>query len=187
MIRDRQAAAGWWRELQPDPTTGHSGDRATLARLRRCATPAELMLEPATIVLFRRCKADAAYDLPPVALVAGVLAHVRADDRAQSVARRVGPEAPEKPETALLKPLRFRWLMEARSADERLIVFRRLVALADRTLNVRDLAEALLDWREERPWSEERQRRWVFDYWNADPLHQANTPTPNVPLKDTVA
>jgi CRISPR system Cascade subunit CasB len=187
MIRDRQAAVGWWRELQPDPASGRGGDRATLARLRRCATVGELMLEPAAIVLFRRCQADMAGDLPPIALAAGVLAHVRADDSTHSVAWLVGPEAPEKPETALLKPLRFRWLMEARSADERLAAFRRLVALADRTLNVRDLAEALLDWREERPWSEERQRRWVFDYWKADPLRQANAPAPNAPRKDTAA
>jgi len=130
-------------------------------------------------VLFRRCKAVTADDLPAIALAAGVLAHVRADDTMHP-ARRVGPEAPEKPETALLKPLRFRALMEARTGDERLTAFRRLVALADRTLNVRETAEALLDW------DDERQRKWVFDYWNAGPPPHTNAPAPtNAPAKDT--
>jgi CRISPR system Cascade subunit CasB len=176
MIRARQAAISWWRELQPDPRRDpgeKGGDRATLARLRRCATVAELMLEPATIILFRRCGAETAHDLPPIALAAGVLAHVRAEDDMHP-ARRVGPEAPEKPETALLKPLRFRALMEARGPDERLIVFRRLVALADRTLSVPHITDALLDW------TEDRQRRWVFAYWNADSI-------PTAARKDTAA
>ena len=82
----------------------------------------------------------------------------RADSR---VARRVGPENTDRPGTALLKPLRFRRLMEAATPDERLTAFRGLVALAGNRLNVRDLAIALLRW------DEERQRRWVYDYWNA--------------------
>jgi CRISPR system Cascade subunit CasB len=179
MIRARHAAVGWWRALQPE---AEGGDRAVLARLRRCATVSEVMLEPAAIVLFRRCHADAAADLPSIALAAGVLAHVRKDDPSLTVAHHVGPKPPEKPESWLLKPLRFRWLMEARTEDERLIAFRRLVALANRTLNVRDLADALLDW------NDERQRRWVFDYWSADPQPGRSPPDPaNAPAKDTVA
>jgi CRISPR system Cascade subunit CasB len=178
MIRDRRAAVVWWRELQPDPANGRGGDRATLARLRRCATVAEIMLEPAAIDLFRRCHADDVGDLPPIALAAGVLAHVRKDDT-EHPARSVGPEAPEKPETAKLKPLRFRWLMEARSPDERLIAFRRLAALADRTLNVGDVSDALLRW------DDERQRRWVFAYWNAGPPPGSGIGNTQAPVKDT--
>jgi CRISPR system Cascade subunit CasB len=179
MIHARHAAVGWWRELQPEAEGG--GDRATLARLRRCATVSETMLEPAAIVLFRRCHADNARDLPSIGLAAGVLAHVRANDTMHP-ARRVGPQSPDKPETALLKPLRFRALMEARTGDERLTAFRRLVALADRTLNVRDLTEALLDW------NDERQRRWVFEYWNADPQPSRNLPDPTAaPVKEPAA
>jgi CRISPR system Cascade subunit CasB len=182
MIGERNAAVAWWRALQPDPEHDHGGDSATLARLRRCASIAELMLEPATIALFRRCKANDPRDLPAIALTAGVLAHVRAHDPALPVARRVGPEVPEKPETALLKPLRFRALMEARTEDERLTAFRRLVGLADRTLNVADLADALLRW------NDECRRRWVFAYWNADPRPSAGAATSvTAPAKDTAA
>ena len=155
------AVAAWWHGLQPDPARKWPGDRAALARLRRCASVAEAMQEPATMLLFRRCGAAGPADLPRVALVAAVLAHVRIDQPGQRVARQIGPDSPENPETALLKPLRFRRLMEAASPDERLAAFRRLVAIADRVLNVHDLAAALLNW------DDRRRQRWVYDYWNA--------------------
>lgn len=160
MIQAPRAAGSWWRELQPDPADGRQGDRAALARLRRCATVAEAMQEVAAIQLFRRVGATGPGDLPSVALTAAVLAHVRTDAPG-TVARMVGPGTPEKPETAKLKPLRFRRLMEAVGTDERLVAFRRLVALADNTLPVADLALFLLNW------TEDRRRRWVYDYWNA--------------------
>jgi CRISPR system Cascade subunit CasB len=160
MISNRRAVVPWWRDMQPNPPE-RPGDRAALARLRRCATVGEAMQDPATIALFRRVGATGPCDLPDIGLAAAVLAHVRADQPAHNVARQVGPEGPEKPETALLKPLRFRRLMEAATADERLAVFRRLVALAGGALSVADLSDALLDW------SEERRQRWVYDYWNA--------------------
>jgi CRISPR system Cascade subunit CasB len=156
------AAVAWWRDLQPDPNRNHTGDRAALARLRRCASVAEAMQVPTTISLFQRCGGTGPKDLPVVGLAAAVLAHVRNDDRENpEIARRVGPENTDKPETALLKPLRFRRLLEAELPDERLAVFRRLAALASGKLNVASLAGALLDW------NEGRQRRWVYDYWNA--------------------
>jgi CRISPR system Cascade subunit CasB len=161
MIRNRQAAASWWREMQPAHPRGRPGDRAALARLRRCATVAEAMQDQATISLFRRSGATGPNDLPSIGLAAAVLAHVRQDQPAQKVARQVGPDSPEKPETALLKPLRFRRLMEVTTDDERLTAFRRLIALAGGVLNLTDLADALLDW------SERTRRRWVYDYWNA--------------------
>ena len=153
-------AVPWWRELQPDPDKNRRGDRAALARLRRCATVSEAMGEEATVGLFRRVGASGASDLPAVALAAAVLAHVR-EDRPGSVARAVGPKQPDQPDTAILKPLRFRRLMEADGADERLTAFRRLVALAGGALPVADLAGALL------VWSENRRRRWIYDYWDA--------------------
>ena len=156
------AAIAWWRDLQPDPNRNLPGDRAALARLRRCATVAEAMQDPIVIALFQRCGGAGPQDLPAAGLAAAVLAHVRADDRENpDIARRIGPENTDKPETALLKPLRFRRLLEAELPDERLAAFRRLAALAGGKLNVRGLAGALLDW------SEGRQRRWVYDYWNA--------------------
>lgn len=156
------AAAAWWHDLQPDLARNRPGDRAALARLRRCGTVAEAMQDQATIVLFRRAGGTSPWDLPDAGLAAAVMVHVRDDEPAEPhIARRIGPASTEQPETALLKPLRFRRLMEAHTPDERLAAFRRLIALAGGRLNVVDLAGALLRW------NEERQRRWVYDYWNA--------------------
>lgn len=162
MIQRHEAGARaqrWWHTLQPDPATGRRGDRAALARLRRCSSVSAAMQDEAALLLFRDLGASGPGDLPGVGLVAAVLAHVR-EDRPGTVARLVGPDSLEKPETALLKPLRFRRLMEADSPDERLAAFRRLVALTGGTLPVRDLATALLDW------NDHRRTRWVYDYWN---------------------
>jgi CRISPR system Cascade subunit CasB len=156
-----QAARAWWQALQPDPAQKRGGDRGALARLRRCATVGELMLEPQAIALFRRLGGTSPADLPRVALAAGVLACVRKDVTAQKVARRIGPADPDKPETALLKPLRFRRLMEAATGDDRLLAFRRLVAIAGAELNAADLADALLNW------NDRLRQIWVYDYWNA--------------------
>lgn len=163
MIRNYGAAVGWWRDLQPTSPVGKRGGRGAVARLRRCATVGDAMLEPEAIALFRACEAEGPYDLPAIALTAAVLVHVRTDAPGLSVARQVGPTDLSKPETAKFKPLRFRRLMESAEPDDRLLAFRRLVSLADGTLNVRDLADALLDW------SDKRRQRWTYDYWNAGP------------------
>ena len=170
-------ALTWWRALQPNPEAenpaNRTGDRAALARLRRCGTVSEAMLEPETLRLFQAVGTDGATDLPNVALAAAILARVREDQPGTSVARVVGPGSIETPETALLKPLRFRRLMEADGLDERLVSFRRLVALAGGKLPVRDLAEALLHW------SMPLRTRWVFEYWNTTPPAAASVAAPH--------
>jgi CRISPR system Cascade subunit CasB len=182
MIRHPQGALVWWRALMPDPDRANpadrAGDRAALARLRRCGTVAEAMQEPASIALFRLCQAEQERDLVGIALAAAALAHLRGDRPEISVARQVGPESPDRPETALLKPLRFRRLLEASEPDECLIAFRRLLALAGGEANCRDLARALFDW-PDRFRAEEAKRRWVFAYWNANPVNApAEAPAP---------
>lgn len=186
MIPNRRAATdaavAWWRGLRPDPERRQPGDRAALARLRRCANVAAAMGDPATIALFRQVGATEPRDLPAVALAAAVLAHLREDRRGTPVARAVGPTNPDAPETAVMSPLRFRRLLEAATPDERLTAFRRLVALAGGALDARDLAAALLDW------SERRRRDWIYAYWNASP--PAGLPTPETaatPAEGTAA
>ena len=169
-------ALGWWRALQPDPGANRPGDRAALARLRRCDTVTQAMQDEAALLLFRAVKATGPDDLPGVGLAAAVLAHVR-EDRSGTVARLVGPDSLDKPETALLKPLRFRRVMEADGLDERLVAFRRLAAIAGGALPVRDLASALLDW------DDRRRTRWVYDYWNAAPPAAPSAPIA-APAKD---
>jgi len=167
-IRDQiVAAARWWRRLQPNTATGErnpTADRAALARLRR-ADLFSAMDDPATFELFRELGRRRPEDLPDVALCAAVLAGVRDElppprDR-EHPARTLGPPSLEAVENAVMKPLRFRRLLEADTQEERLLALRRAVQLADRRLNLRELAAACLDW------SELRQRRWIFEYYAA--------------------
>jgi CRISPR system Cascade subunit CasB len=153
-------AAAWWRELQPkdEPGQRRSGDRGALARLRRCATVMDAASEPATLALCRRLGVGEA-GLEGAALLAAVLAHVREERFDLTVARQIGVQ---QDGTAVMSDLRFRRLLQAETPDERLIGFRRLVALAGRKLNVADLAAGL--WR----WDDEKMRRhWIYAYHDA--------------------
>ena len=120
-------------------------------------------------------------DLPAAALAAAVLASVReAAPPFPPFARAIGPIDMTKPETAAVKPLRFRRLIEADTPDDRLLAFRRAVALLGSRVPLNSLAEALLDW------SAERRQRWIFDYWNATerppaPEHSHSSPQGSAP------
>lgn len=154
-----QIAAAWWRALQPpdDASPERRGDRAALARLRRCATVMDAATERASLDLCRKLALGEA-GLKRACLAAAVLAHVRQDVRPERVARQLGAQ---RDGTAAMSELRFRRLVQADTADEQLTAFRRLVALAGRKLNVADLAEALLHW------DDARRRRWAYAYYDA--------------------
>jgi CRISPR system Cascade subunit CasB len=157
------AAARWWRGLQPSRPNGEPNplsDRAALARLRRIDL-LSAMSDQATFDLFRALGRNLAEELPDVALCAAVLASVREDSRNEHPARTIGAPTAEKVDQALMKPLRFRRMIEAEDPEERLTLLRRAVQLAGRKLNVRELAAACLDW------SQDRRRRWIFEYYAA--------------------
>ena len=150
-------AVSWWRALQPR-ADGRGGDRAAVARLRRAAGIREAAADPATIELCRSLGLGW-QGLERVALTAAVLAHVREDNGSLVAARQLGPP------DAAMSWLRFRRLMEADTADERLLAFRRAVALAGRRINVTDLARSLLNW------NDRQRQRWLYAY------HDAPVPT----------
>lgn len=171
-----ERARAWWRELQPADERGQpkEGDRAALARLRRCATPADAMVEEATLALFRRLglKGTDRRRLPQVALIAMVLAHVRADAEPgpdgfrPRAARAVGRASLEDKDSAKMSALRFRRLLAAREDAELAQQMRRLVALADGPINIGDLAASLFEWNHPQRGDEIRQR-WTFEYYAA--------------------
>jgi CRISPR system Cascade subunit CasB len=160
---DGMRAAQWWRGLQPNTLDGErnrTADRAALARLRR-ADLLSAMGDPATFDLFRALGRSRPQDLPEVALCAAVLAGVREDRPGEHPARTLGPPSPEAVEQAAMKPLRFRRLIEAETPEDRLILLRRAVQLADRRLNLRELAAACLNW------TKARRQCWIFEYYGA--------------------
>lgn len=174
-----QAAVQWWRALQPDPKReprqDRAGDRAALAKLRRCTTPLQAAFEPAALSLARclgiRDGGDEGLD--DALLAAIVLAHVREDAPEERVARQLG--AADLSGHAPMSPLRLTRLLAAETQEERLVAFRRAVALLKGRLNVRDLALALLDW------SERHRIEWAFAYHNVPPPGDSTETGPNHP------
>ena len=162
-MMDTAACVAWWRRLQPnlpDGSPNPTGDRGTIARLRRCASVTEAMQEKAAIDLFHALGCKNPRDLTVVGLAAAVLATVRQADTVR-FPRAIGPTDPAHPETARVKPLRFRRLMEAATPDERLMAFRRAIGLVDGAANLFSLSEALLNW------NEDLRLRWIYEYWSA--------------------
>lgn len=162
----------WWEMLQLSEDGRRKGDRAALARLRRAAAPLDVLDEPAVFDLYRRLgfgAREAEGRLPWVAVAAMVLAHVRNDEPHRSPARAVGRTdwSDAALDTARIKPLRFQGLLCARDPEDVARQMRRLVALADRRINVGALAAAILSWNH--PERGDRIRaRWAFDYYAAE-------------------
>jgi CRISPR system Cascade subunit CasB len=151
-------ALAWWKSLTP--REDNAGDRAALARLRRADNLLEAAAEPATIDLYDKLRGEHAFcrderiiarDLPRAALVAAVLSNVRTNNPASRVANAIGAKRGGEETTALVTPLRFKRLVAARSLDDLMIAFRRLVAILDREAHVRDLARLLLAFTDPEP------------------------------------
>jgi len=166
---NEEIARRWWQELRPDATRGRRprGDPGALAALRRAQTPLDAMLVPAFWELRRRLAGyagDREWREKRVAVLAIVLAHIREDDPGRTLARAVGWRRLDDKEGALLSELRFRRLIEARTAEELRGEFVRLVRLLKGTANVADCARSLLYWTD---WQGRIRRDWAFDYYAA--------------------
>jgi CRISPR system Cascade subunit CasB len=157
-----EIALSWWASLQPARESGYKGDPGALARLRR-ASLIDSMTEEVTVRLYRRLGLARHY-FPRAALVACVLSHVRENEPRLKVARAAGASPGE--ENGVLSALRFRRLLNVRGEEDCSIAFRRLVALLGGKVNVKDLAESLLDWNDEEK-GDWRRTRWAFDYFDA--------------------
>ena len=157
--RGAEIACDWWQRL-----TGRDGPhlgprRATLARIRRAATPIEVMQEPETLRLIERLP----HNPDRVAQLAGILAFVR-ESEGRNVARAIGRASLDDGDRALVSEGRFRRLLQAQD-NELMDAMRRLVRTARGTLNVQDLSSAILDWGDGYR-GDRVKRRWIFDYYN---------------------
>jgi CRISPR system Cascade subunit CasB len=169
--RWNERTARWWHELQP-VDAARPGNRAALARLRRCTSAAQAATIDEALKLADRLDITHGRHgrLESVLLTAIVLAHVREDSRAASVPRALGGVGPDS--RAHMSPLRFARLLNAETTEEKLIAFRRAVALLGGTAHVPNLAAALLDW------SEKTRIAWAFEYHGAPPPAATNPVQP---------
>jgi CRISPR system Cascade subunit CasB len=160
----------WWRDLQDmrDGKVNPLADRAARARLRR-ATRGDAVSDEATLALYRRLwgVAYSPENMERAVRLALVLAHVRVEDNS----RRFGEALGDGGENAVLKPLRFKRLLQAEDSEDIIREFRRAVDLLGNAANVRDLARHLLNWSEE-----QTRTRFAFEYFGA----KAAIPEPQI-------
>lgn len=164
---DREQAADiaheWWRSLVLNESRAARG---ALARLRRAATPLEVMQEPEALRLI--VALDRLRSPHRAAVLAGVLASVRESDEVP-VARSVGRGQLNGRDSALLSEARFRRLLQS-TDDERMEHMRRLVRVLKGEANVPSLAVAILFW------GERIKQRWIFEYYGASDAPASWTP-----------
>ncbi|MBJ7544428.1 type I-E CRISPR-associated protein Cse2/CasB [Rhodomicrobium udaipurense] len=180
-----EEARKWWQSLQPAKNgeavnASGGGNRAALAKLRRCSTWIEAAAERETALLFRRVGSGNEQRLCRAAVLAAVLAHVR-ENETTKIASSVGPQKGDEA-TAQLSQLRLRRLLSASGDDEILTAFRRLVALKGGKANVANLADLILNWH-----SEKTRMRFAFDYWQAGDAAPRENPEDGVSTETAAA
>ena len=153
-------AHDWWQRLTRADGPHLGQRRAALARIRRAATPIEVMQEPEALRLIERLPRR---NPDRVALLAGVLAFVRETEE-RSVPRAIGRASLDDADAALMSEGRFRRLLQTQDG-ELMDAMRRLARMAKGRLNVHDLSSTILDWGDGVRGDGVKQR-WIFGYYN---------------------
>ena len=166
---EADAAWQWWNSLRPGEQTWQRGDRAALAKLRRASSILDAAAEPATADLFKKLGFERRFaerDLRRAALVAAALAHIRDDNKRETLARAIGTPRGGADTTELVTPLRLKRLIAAREPDDLLISFRRTIAILGGTANVKDVTRQLLLWTDD-DLADRARTLFTFDYHDA--------------------
>lgn len=154
MPREHQVLLEWWNQLQDN-----RGDRAAL---RRAASIDQIIFNPAFHRLWRGLKGTTWQRAERVAVIAALAARVRTHRPEKSFATQLGTPAKGR-EKAPLSGLRFRRLLQASGSAALLKGCSRAIAMCDNNVNLLNLAESAY-W-----WGEGVQKRWAFDYYDANP------------------
>ena len=152
-------------------SNNNPGDKATLARLRRAASPEEALREAQTIHLAKKLgftsnKPDFTEEelqkLMQVGVIAAVLAEVKEHKGKQNNPRTLGPKT-ETDENPSMSSLRFRALLAAKDEVDLLREMRRVVKLLGNKVNVKNLASDIFFW------SDNTRVNWTYHYWHEEP------------------
>jgi CRISPR system Cascade subunit CasB len=182
-LSDAETAAlfGWWRRLNGNPdgegqAQQHpSGqDRADSAALRRCADLTAVACSGAFGRLAQAVKAARngipllPWQLDRLALVAGVIAHVKTNG--QSSLPQQMRQTAEHGDRACVSEQRFQRLLSTRGDDALYIGLRRVLPLVKDQADVRQLAADLY------AWSDATRKRWAYSYYDQDIPATPDTP-----------
>jgi CRISPR system Cascade subunit CasB len=160
-----EIALAWWRETisdsEHDRRAGKPRDTAMRAELKRCAEPTEVFFCPAYHDLVRGLEAWGARRRATVAVIAGVLAHVKRHEASESFARQMARH--KSREKAVVAASRFRRLIRTENREDLFMPLVRVVRLLDGVVNVADLAESIFFW------GDPRRRDWACAYYETAP------------------
>jgi CRISPR system Cascade subunit CasB len=167
-----EALYEWWEDLQEidppkDRTRPRNSDRAGRAALRRCGTIAQIIRVPAYQHLCRRMQqkgwsASSSSQGDRLAVVAGLLAHVKEDD-GQPLAKTMSARA-EGSDQPKVSTLRFMRLLDSPDLETIFTGLRRVLPLMEHKANVKALAEDLIYW------GDNIKKKWAYAYdWPMKP------------------
>lgn len=151
----KAALRHWWEQLEQ-----RRGDRA---RLRRCHTPADIMLEPAYYLLLNELQALGLRlnesGAERIAVIAGLLAYVeKPASGADPLAKRMAKPA-DKP---VVSGLRFRRLLQADDMQDLYPRLRRALIQVDGAADIADLANSVY-W-----WGDRVRIQWAQKYYETN-------------------
>ncbi|MCX6701199.1 MAG: type I-E CRISPR-associated protein Cse2/CasB [Methanomicrobiales archaeon] len=155
----RNSILSWWSQLDMK-----RGDRAAL---RRCRSPIEVAFQPSFYQLTRALESHGnPVDSTRMALIAGVLSHVRVNNTslrfAQWMARGKAGKA-----NAAVSGLRFRRYIRNEEPETLYLSTIREIRLLEGECNISDLANTLYWWQ-----APETKKRLASDYYENAPLEQ---------------
>ena len=146
----------WWESLKVN-----RGERATI---RRASNIEQVMFNPGFHRLWRKLRKTNWRSEERVALIAGLAARVRDHHPGLSLAAQLGSSSAGR-QKAVFSGLRFRRLLQTRHPNELLQACSRAIKFCERRIDLAKLANDVYWWDVD----EHIQKKWAFDYYNANP------------------
>ncbi len=165
-VEDQENILKWWKSFE------HHRDWS--AELRRCETPADVLLTKGFGALLQQLRGAWTRDsqLLSLAAAAGILAHIKVHQSGQGFAQVCGA-VPKGAIGPLVSELRFAQLLKSRSVDEFFRRMIRTVGLLKNQADVLAVADGVLQWTHECLTQGEHPNplkrikiRWGIDYYN---------------------
>jgi CRISPR system Cascade subunit CasB len=143
-------------------------DRGSRARLRRAASPDEVIFEPSFHQLLTKLRPVLRVDDPRVrrdlAALAGLAARVREHTGGIALARQMGTSGARRSSSGpAVSEQRFRRLLTTASLDARYAQLSRVIHLLGGKVDLLSLADAVCDWDAD----PDLRQQWAYDYYQA--------------------
>ena len=152
----RDVLLQWWKELDDS-----RGDKAAL---RRCHNPTEVAFNPAFNRLRLRFKQFGYVNSESLALIAGILSHVKNNNERVHIATQMATPKSEST-TACVSGLRFRRILKVQNNADLFEPLIRIVRMLDGNVNVPVLANSIYWWNS----NDFTRKEWAFKYYDKAP------------------